>query len=136
MSLDADFVALQAACRNGQIERVGELLDFGVDQNTHPGMPREMSPLMLAAWQGHDQIVRLLVERGAKLNFEDGDGFTAVTLAAGEKYWNIVEFLASRGADVTHVDARGTSALVAAERAHKTALVDTLKKLTQQPKAK
>jgi ankyrin repeat protein len=134
LSTPTDFSALQSACQEGQIDRVRELLDQGVDQNTDPGMPRGMTPLMLAAWQGHDEIVRLLVDRGAKIDYQDGDGFTAITLAAGEDFWKVVEFLAARGADVTHVDASGISALIAADRSHKTELVAILRKAAERPK--
>ena len=121
-----DFKALQAAARHGQLERVRELLDRRVDQNTHPGMPKEWSPLMYAAYNGHPEIVRLLVERGANINFECGDCFTALTLAAGKGHWEIVKYLAERGGDVSHKDASGVSGLSAAERSGDAALVAAL----------
>ena len=122
-SWSANFKALQEAARRGQLERVRELLDRGVDQNTHPGMPHELSPLMTAANHGHLAVVQLLVERGANIHFMDGDGFTALTIAAGEGHWEIAKVLAESGADVSHKDARGLSALSAAEQTGDTALV-------------
>lgn len=127
MSLPSGFAALQEAAREGSVDRVRELLDLGVDQNTPPGMPRGWSPLMYAAWHGRKEVARLLVERGADVNRECGDGFTAITLAAKRRSWKIVELLAAHGADVTHVDANGVSALGAAERARKATLVEFLR---------
>ncbi|MDV6029982.1 MAG: ankyrin repeat domain-containing protein [Phycisphaera sp. RhM] len=111
-----DFKALQEAARGGRLDQVRELLDRGVDQNTHPGMPKELSPLMKAANQDHLEVVQLLVQRGANIHFMDGDGFTALTIAAGSGHWEIAKFLAEQGGDVLHKDARGLSALSAAER--------------------
>lgn len=134
MSLSSsDFMALQTAARQGLVDRVRELLDRGIDQNTPPGMPRGWSPLMYAAWNGHEAVVRLLVERGADVNRECGDGFTAITLAAKRRSWRIVELLATHGADVTHFDASGVSALDAAERARKKRLVELLRGLRDRP---
>jgi ankyrin repeat protein len=127
MDDSSDFLALQHAARDGRLDRVRELLDQGIDQNTPPGLPHGWSPLMYAAWHGHEPIVRLLIERGAEINRECGDGFTAITLAAKRRSWKIVELLALHGADVHHVDANGVSAVGAAERAHKTALVQRLR---------
>jgi ankyrin repeat protein len=134
VSTPSNFAILQTACRDGKIDQVRELLDRGVDQNTDPGMPHGMSPLMLATAAGHDDVVRLLVEHGAIIDYEDGDGFTAITLAAGQKFWKIVEFLSAHGANPIHADASGTSALLAAERAKKTALVSLLRKAANQHK--
>ena len=133
MSHSFEFVALQEASRYGDVCRVRELLDGGIDQNIHPGMPRGWSPLMYAAWRGHGEIVQLLIERGADVNFECGDGFTAVTLAAKKRFWEVVKLLAEAGADVTHIDANGISALRAAERANKVALVEFLRGAGQRP---
>lgn len=127
MSDSGEFRALQEAAREGKADRVVELLDRGVDQNTPPGMPRGWSPLMHAAWNGHEEVARVLVERGANVNRECGDGFTAITLAAKQKHWKIVEMLARHGADVDHVDASGVSAVGAAEKAGKRALVERLR---------
>lgn len=119
----ADFNALQKATRQGQLERVRELLDRGVDQNTHPGMPHELSPLMIAANRGHLEVAQLLVDRGANIHFTDGDDFTPLTIAAGEGHWEIAKILAAAGADVSHRDARGLSALSAAEQTGDPALI-------------
>ena len=63
-----DFQLLRAACMSGDREVVLSLLDRGTDQNADPGAPRGWSSLMTAAFYGHRDIAKLLVERGAKLD--------------------------------------------------------------------
>jgi ankyrin repeat protein len=121
------FAALQDAAKEGEIERVRELLDRGVDPNSDSGMPHGMSPLMLAAWKGHLEVVQLLVERGANIDYQDGDNFTPITLAAYERNWQVVDYLARNGANVVHFDARGVSALDAAKKAKQQNLLELLK---------
>lgn len=53
------------------------------------------TPLMKAAYQGHETLVRLLVQHGAKVNAMDSMGFSALTWAALQGRWNIVEYLLS-----------------------------------------
>ncbi|HVJ83910.1 MAG TPA: ankyrin repeat domain-containing protein [Planctomycetia bacterium] len=131
--LDRDFLSLLAAAKAGETERVRELLDAGVDQNQHPGMPRGWTPLMEAAQNGSLETAQLLVERGALVNFEDGDGFTALTVAARYKHWKIVELLAESGGDVRHFDASGVSALRRAETNRKKKLLARLREIAGEP---
>lgn len=42
---------------------------------------QENTPLHLAAYQGHLQIVELLIKNGAKLNAKDDEGDTALANA-------------------------------------------------------
>ena len=101
------FKTLSLAARNGDIEHVRECLNAGVDQNEHPGMPHGLSPLMYASHYGHVEIVRLLAEHGANVDFSDGDSFTAVTIAGEQSHWEIVKVLAEFGADFTIANASG-----------------------------
>ncbi len=107
MNQQLTFKELQQASREGDIETVRRCLENGVDQNEHPGMPREASPLMRAASKGHLDIARLLLEKGANINFSDGDSFTALTLACENKHWDVVKLLAEHGADFTIMNASG-----------------------------
>ena len=101
------FKTLSLAARNGDLEHVRECLNAGVDQNEHPGMPHGLSPLMYASHYGHVEIVRLLAEHGANVDFSDGDSFTAVTIACEQSHWEIVKVLAEFGADFTIANASG-----------------------------
>ena len=57
----------------GYVEVVGVLLDAGEDPNRYNpvGFDAHVTPLHEAVAGGHDQVVRLLVERGARLDLKD-----------------------------------------------------------------
>lgn len=65
--------ALAIAAQLGQVEIVRLLLDAGEDPSRHnpDGMHSHATPLHQAVWGGHDAVVRLLVERGARLDIRD-----------------------------------------------------------------
>jgi ankyrin repeat protein len=66
-------LALALAAQHGHVEAVRLLLDAGEDPNRYnpKGSHAHSTPLHPAALAGHDAVVRLLVERGAKLDIED-----------------------------------------------------------------
>ena len=63
--------ALASQC--GQVEVVRLLLDTGEDPNRYNpiGFHSHSSPLHQAALAGHDKVVRLLIERGARVDLKD-----------------------------------------------------------------
>jgi ankyrin repeat protein len=65
--------ALAWAAQYGYVDVVRLLLDAGEDPNRFnpPGAHSHSTPLHQAAWAGHAEVVRLLVERGARLDVED-----------------------------------------------------------------
>lgn len=65
--------ALALAAQHGHAEVVRLLLDAGEDPNrlNPPGNHGHSTPLHQAALVGHEAVVRLLVERGARLDIED-----------------------------------------------------------------
>ncbi|MGA2217253.1 MAG: ankyrin repeat domain-containing protein [Terracidiphilus sp.] len=65
--------ALAWASQFGHVEIVRLLLDAGEDPNRYNpvGCHSHSTPLHQAALGGHEQVVRLLVERGAKLDLKD-----------------------------------------------------------------
>jgi ankyrin repeat protein len=66
-------VALALAAQLGQAEVVKLLLDAGEDPKRFnpPGTHQHSTPLHQAALAGHESVVRLLVERGARLDTKD-----------------------------------------------------------------
>jgi Ankyrin repeats (3 copies) len=65
--------ALAVAAQSGALEIVRLLLDAGEDPNRYnpQGTHAHSTPLHQAVWSGHDAVVRLLVERGARLDIKD-----------------------------------------------------------------
>ncbi len=92
------FHQLLRASAAGDLAKVCELLDQGVDLNADYGAPRGWSPLMEAAYAGHRPVVELLVERGARLDAVEVDRWwTARDLARDAGYHEIEEYLKSEG---------------------------------------
>lgn len=113
------------AISKGQTERALSLLDGGADINT--ASASGLSLLMLAAKKGHLEIVRVLLDRGAAVNWlATYYGWTALTYAANAGHAEIVCLLLEHGADPAVKAVRGKTALVvAADRGH-TAVVAAL----------
>jgi len=65
--------ALALAAQHGHVEIVRLLLDSGEDPSRYnpDGNHPHSTPLHQAIWAGHDAVVRLLVERGARLDMKD-----------------------------------------------------------------
>ena len=66
-------LALTLAADSGHVEIVRLLLDAGEDPNRYNpvGGQSHTTPLHQAAGRGHDAVVRLLVQRGARLDLQD-----------------------------------------------------------------
>jgi len=66
--------ALALSAQLGRAGIVGILLDAGEDPNRYnpEGQHAHTTPLHQAVWGGHEDVVRLLVERGASLELKDG----------------------------------------------------------------
>ncbi len=65
--------ALALAAQHGHADVVRLLLDAGEDPNHYnpDGNHSHSTPLHQAAWAGHEAVVRLLVEHGARLDIQD-----------------------------------------------------------------
>lgn len=70
---EARHRALALAAQLGRLEIVRLFLDAGEDPNRYnpDGFHSHATPLHHAAGGGHDAVVRLLVERGARLDIKD-----------------------------------------------------------------
>ena len=81
----------------GNLEGVRHLLDLGVDAaaqfregDGYWDVARDSTALHVAAWRARHSTVKLLIERGAPVNAQDGKGRTALTLAVRacvDSYW-------------------------------------------------
>jgi ankyrin repeat protein len=70
-SSDARHLALTLSALFGHVEIVRHLLDAGADPNRYNSGHSHSTPLHEAAGAGHEAVVRLLVERGARLDLKD-----------------------------------------------------------------
>ena len=56
------------------------------------------TPIIVAAMNGHEKTVKLLIERGAEVNDRDGNGKSALYYARNRNYPKIVDILIKAGA--------------------------------------
>ncbi len=62
--------------------------------------------------RGHKDIVKMLLNKGANVNTQDGNGYTALIWAAAVGSKDIVEMLINAGVDVNAKDNNGKTALM------------------------
>ena len=106
-------MGIMDAINSGDIDRVKELLDSGVDPNIVE--ENGYTALTLASLYGCAEIVRLLVDSKADPNIQDKWGSTALNLAAGLNNLSTVKILLDY--DDTNIrDDSGKTALMIAEK--------------------
>ena len=72
-----ETINIFAACMNGSVEVVQQLIANGVDVN-EPRFSTQCTPLHLASISGKRRVVKLLLRNGANVDAEDTDGRTAL----------------------------------------------------------
>lgn len=92
-------LALYTAAYTGVVDIVRQVLDAKADANLAEKTQTGGIPLQLAAWQGHAEVTRVLLECSAKPNAADGKGWTPLCSAAEQGHAAAVEVLLSHGAD-------------------------------------
>jgi hypothetical protein len=98
------------AVRKGDAPAVKRMLDESADPNTT--MRSGASVLQVACSEGHIEIVKVLLDKGAKLNYQcETLRSTALMDAVVFEREEIVRLLLSKGADVTIKDSHGYTAL-------------------------
>jgi hypothetical protein len=96
--------ALSLAAQHGHAELIRLLLDAGEDPNRYnpEGMHAHSTPLHQAVLGGHEAVVRLLVERGARLDMRDtiwnGTPLGWARYGGGKAHAGMVDCLRSLGA--------------------------------------
>lgn len=90
------------------------LLDAGADPNATHG-PLEISVLMVAASYSTAEVVSILLEEGAVVNFSTPDGWTALMSAArNSSRPGVIRQLVAEGANVNAQDRYGVTPLMRA----------------------
>lgn len=112
---------LTLASRQGHVKVLSALLDWA--KGKQPEMVARMvehadsegwTALRSAAWGGHSQAVRLLLDAGADVDGCDTEGRTALRAAAWGGHEQILLMLLDYGAQVDKADREGRTPLIAA----------------------
>ncbi|MFF2480924.1 ankyrin repeat domain-containing protein [Paenibacillus sp. NPDC058071] len=109
---------------------VRALLELGFNMKSYSGG----NALRSAAWKGHMEMVRLFVEHGANVNFNEADQVfpyctTPVQMAASGNHFEIVKYLIAQGADVTIRDKYGGRAFLEAKQQKNVEMMAYIKQL-------
>jgi len=113
------------AVSSGNVARVTQLLDSGVDVNVSLDDRRGAVPLHLAAERADATTVKLLLQRGAAVNARNASGDMPLHNAVLRNSLNGARVLLDRGAEINAAGSRGTPLGMAA-RAGSDAMVDLL----------
>ena len=70
-------------------------------------------PINQASWGGHVEVVTLLLKAGAKVDFPEGEGYTALTIASMKNHPKLVSVLLAAGADISYKTPEGTALEIA-----------------------
>ncbi|MCL2791650.1 MAG: ankyrin repeat domain-containing protein [Spirochaetaceae bacterium] len=125
--------------RRNNPEGVKKWLDYGLNPNSLIGRyPNIFSPLILACQYGHFDIVRLLVESGADVNFISRPMYstTALLEACRHGYSEICEYLLTDSANTDHKDAEGWDARAFAEHFNHSKILQLLDTKSPENKTK
>ncbi|XP_070535963.1 protein TANC2-like [Ptychodera flava] len=120
MSLNVEDLSACLALRqnvyspNIKVSRL--LLLAGASPNICTDDPGNIPLLCMAARQGHTEMVSLLLEFRAKVDFACDNGMTALCYAASNGHVEIIRMLLIKRAKIFHTDKNGWCALVHAAR--------------------
>eukprot|EP01132_Coremiostelium_polycephalum_P008008 gene8008-9853_t len=107
-------IPLLIACYNNNIPSLKKMILSGTDMN-YQCKKRGWTPMMLAAQQGHIEILDLLLElKNIDCNIQSSEGNTALFIACSHSRRDIVRNLLSRGANPNIVNKQGVSPLMMA----------------------
>ncbi|HYD33507.1 MAG TPA: ankyrin repeat domain-containing protein [Methylophilaceae bacterium] len=107
---DDEQVVFTDALRNGNLKVVKQYLDNGSATANEKSFA--WSALQMAADKGHLEIVKLLVEKGAELDYAHPvNKMTALHMAAYSGHDEVVKYLLSKGANPNKKMSRGVSIL-------------------------
>jgi hypothetical protein len=103
---------LSAAIKSGDMTRVSEVLSA----EGQPDAPFEggVTALIGAALLGHEEIVKLLLDKGASVNARSDAGLSALMVASAYGHKEIVKLLLDKGADADVREQGGRNAFLMA----------------------
>lgn len=110
MNLPFTPEAFVEAAGNGNLGAVDLYLQAGMDAGERI-QPDWASPLLMAADQGHNEIVELLLSHGAPADGANVQGNTALMFAADKGHTDVARTLLERGANLNAQNSNGASAI-------------------------
>ncbi|XP_075418982.1 M-phase phosphoprotein 8 [Tenrec ecaudatus] len=105
---------LREAVKNGDYITVKVALNSSEEYNLDQEDPSGMTLVMLAAAREQDDLLRLLIKKGAKVNGRQKNGTTALIHAAEKNFLTTVAILLEAGAFVNAQQSNGETALMKA----------------------
>ena len=102
--------SIWVSAKKGDIESMRQHIAFGTNLNS-VGSNRDETALIIAACQGHVEIVNLLIEEGVDLNIQNNEGVTAQFCAVFFGRTEIVQILSDAGADPNIVMSQDLTAM-------------------------
>ncbi len=105
-----EYGRFQEALRGGNVALVSAILMDHPDWVNRADQ-RGFTPLILAAYFNHSDVVDALITLGANLNAADATGNTALMGAIFKGYEEVAEALVIEGADVNQQNKQGMTAL-------------------------
>ena len=102
--------SIWVSAKKGDIESMRQHIAFGTNLNS-VGSNRDETALIIAACQGHVEIVKLLMEEGVDLNIQNNEGVTAQFCAVFFGRTEIVQILSDAGADPNIVMSQDLTAM-------------------------
>merc|ERR1712062_340302 len=102
------------AANEGDLATVRELIKTTFVDTLEGSLFGTWTPLIEAAANGHKDIVQILLDNGANIDYQDNLGRTALMLAAGNGHKDIVQILLDNGANINQQNNYGETALTRA----------------------
>lgn len=109
---------IRVCAHDGNLECVKRFVGAGADFDS-PNLlskgnnsPLRGTPLSIAAYKGRFEVVKFLIECGARVNPENHNGCPPLLMAAKNGHYHVVEYLLKHGAYVDEFDDDHDTALV------------------------
>jgi uncharacterized protein len=113
------FTALALAAYIGQKETTQHLLENGADPNAVAKNETGFTALTGAVSQNHNDVAKMLVDKGANVNYRYEGGFTPLMHAASAGNFELVKLLLENGADPNAKNGEGnTPVALAIDKGH------------------
>lgn len=121
-AVKTEWSDLMTASFNGDVEKVNTLLKEDVNWQDSNGV----TALMLASREGHTELVRILLEKGAQVNMQKKFGTSALIIASKRGHTEVVKLLLDHGAHVNKQGEGWMSPLMMASQYGRTEVVKLL----------